>query len=89
MGIVSEYLPQELADSLAAKLNLPEPEKPAAKRQSEGRPGGNEPPNKKIKHEGKSGIIQVFCLMTTTALPPLFMVNIESIRWEVFFSYIQ
>ena len=53
MGIVSEYLPQELADSLAAKLNLPEPEKPAAKRQSEGRPGGNEPPNKKIKHEGK------------------------------------
>lgn len=52
LGIVSEYLPQELVDSLAAKLNLPEPEKPAAKRQSEGRPGGNEPPNKKIKHEG-------------------------------------
>ena len=57
LGIVSEYLPQELVDSLAAKLNLPEPEKPAAKRQSEGRPGGNEPPNKKIKHEGDFGII--------------------------------
>ena len=54
MGIVSEYLPEDLATALTVKLDLPEPEKPlgaANKRQSEGKPG-LEPPNKKIKHEG-------------------------------------
>jgi len=54
LGIVSEYLPEDLATALTVKLDLPEPEKPlgaANKRQSEGKPG-LEPPNKKIKHEG-------------------------------------
>jgi len=54
LGIVSEYLPEDLASALTARLDLPEPEKPlgaANKRQSEGKPG-LEPPNKKIKHEG-------------------------------------
>lgn len=54
LGIVSEYLPEDLVGALAARMDLPEPEKPlgaANKRQSEGKPG-LEPPNKKIKHEG-------------------------------------
>jgi len=46
-GIVSEYLSPELTDKLHAKLKLPEPEKPSAKRPSE--VGDSLPPAKKIK----------------------------------------
>ena len=52
LGIVSEYLPGDLAGKLAARLNLPEPDKPLAKRLSEGAPG-KQPPTKKAKHEGQ------------------------------------
>jgi len=53
LGIVCEYLSEDLVEKLTACLNLPEPERPAApaKRQSEGAPG-KVPPAKKIKHEG-------------------------------------
>eukprot|EP00088_Acartia_fossae_P001979 TRINITY_DN1077_c0_g1_i5.p1 TRINITY_DN1077_c0_g1~~TRINITY_DN1077_c0_g1_i5.p1 ORF type:complete len:299 (+),score=71.69 TRINITY_DN1077_c0_g1_i5:52-948(+) len=51
LGIVSEYLPVDLAGKLATRLNLPEPDKPLAKRLSEGAPG-KQPPTKKAKHEG-------------------------------------
>jgi len=53
LGIVCEYLSEELVDKLTTNLNLPEPERTAGpvKRQSEGAPG-KVPPAKKIKHEG-------------------------------------
>jgi len=48
-GIVSDYLEADLAEKLRVKLNLPEPEKPPAKRQAEAAAEGGGPPSKKIK----------------------------------------
>lgn len=46
LGIISEYLPKDLAAKLKERLNLPDADKSSAKRQSE---GGGGPPAKKSK----------------------------------------
>jgi hypothetical protein len=46
-GIISEYLSSDLSEKLRERLNLPEPEKPSVKRQSDVSSGG--PPSKKLK----------------------------------------